>query len=252
MKQFYGIIILVFAAILFSNKNYAQQIESAYANKAFYRYSHSGGLFLHTHGYGGFYRKTWRKTGFLNYVFAVDLMTMKHPKEIKVSYQNAQQRRGFYYGKLNTVTFLRGEYGFQKMLYDKEVRRGVRVSYYFMGGPTIALLKPIFLEVDPNITDRSNVPITAQATSTIFNSDTTILSRSPMLEGIEKTKLRLGIHIKYALNFEYSGDDSMIRSLETGVTLDLFARRIPIMAQTYNDQFYLGYYIAFQFGKRYL
>jgi len=240
----------MFAVVLQSN---AQSIESSFANKGYYRTLQSGGAFLHTKGMGAFYRYGWRKSGRVNYIFQTDLLSVRHPKEIKISYQSQQNSRGFFYGKLNSVSFIRGSYGFQKVMYDKEVKRGVRVSYYFMGGPTIALLKPVFLDVDPNSSD-DNIqrPFYAQATPTIFNSDSTVYTRAPLLYGAQKSKFRLGLHIKYALNFEYSGDDELIRALETGFTFDVFPREIPIMAKTYNDQFFIGFYVGFQFGKRYL
>jgi hypothetical protein len=79
-----------------------------------------------------------------------------------------------------------------------------------------------------------------------------VLGRAPALYRLGSIRPYPGGHAKATLNFEYSSDDSIIRAIETGVILDVFARRIPIMENTYNDQFYLTLFVGFQMGKRHL
>ena len=97
------------------------------------------GGYIHTRGYGGYYRRGWRQTGFSNKIYNVEFLNVNHPKQFKID--NGTQ--SYYEGKINTVFFLRNSFGWQKTLYDKEVKRGVRVSYFFLFGPTLAFAKPI-------------------------------------------------------------------------------------------------------------
>lgn len=230
---------------------YGQLQESAFAEKAFYRNVHSGGAFMHTRGFGVFYQRGWRQTAFVNRVLQFELLNVRHPKELKYSLAGQQNARGYFYGKLNSASFFRPTFGWQKMLFDKEVKRGVRVSQLFTFGPTIAFLKPTYLEVDPNTDEDQQVPLFVKASASIYNSDTTVLSRAPMLTGLNQTRIVPGLHVKFALNFEYSASDATLHCLELGGTFDGFFFQVPIMASTYNDQFYLGIYLAYQFGKRY-
>lgn len=232
----------------------AQEVQSPIANKGYYRTQNAGGAYIHTRGFGAYYRRGWRQTGFSNKILNIEALSMRHPKEFKITNPGQQNTRGFHYGKINSVFMLRASFGWQKTLFDKEVKRGVRVSQFFLFGPTIALVKPVYLEVDSIGSDgsTSNRQFLRYDYDNIHTSDIIILGRAPILYGLGQTRIRPGLHVRYALNFEYSPDDSMIKAIETGVNLDVFGRKIPIMANTYNDQFFLTLYIGFHFGKRYL
>ncbi|GAB4376818.1 MAG: hypothetical protein Kow0075_04400 [Salibacteraceae bacterium] len=235
--------------------SYAQGDGNPIANKGYYRTQNIFGADLHTRGSGIYFKRGWRQTGFVNHIMNVELQSLRHPKEFKINNPRQQNSRGYYYGKINSVMMLRGSYGKQKTLFDKEVKRGVRVSQYLLGGPTVAFLKPVYLEIEVSTGDyRRSKTETIRATETTYTDYplTDIFGRAPILTGIEKTTIVPGGHIKYALSFEYSDDDSIIRAIETGVNFDIFAQRLPIMAQTYNDQFYLTFYVGVHFGKRYL
>jgi len=222
------------------------------ANRGYYRTQNQFGVYLHTRGIGGYYRRGWRQTGFSNKILNVELLSMRHPKEYKVTPPGQQNIRGYYLGKINTVTMLRGSFGWQKTLFDKEVKRGVRVSYFFLFGPTIAFVKPVYVEVQHE--DELGVAtfISTERYDYEKHSSANVLGRAPILTKVNETKLYPGLHVKLALNFEYSPDDAMIRALETGINFDAFGKVIPIMANTYNNQFFTTVYLAFHLGKRYL
>lgn len=219
-------------------------------NRGYYRTQNSGGVLIHTRGIGMYYRRGWRTSGFSNRIFNAELLTLRHPKEFKLTNPGANNSRGYFYGKLNSVVLLRGSYGWQKVMFDKEVKRGVRVSIFTLFGPTIGLAKPVYVDFKPNDTGNSRAQIVRYSTSLHNSGD--VEGRAAILYKMGTTKIYPGGHAKFALNFEYSADDAFIRALETGSTLDVFAKRIPIMENTYNDQFYLTLYISFHFGKRYL
>jgi hypothetical protein len=218
--------------------------------RAFYRTMNMYGGEVHTRGLGAYYRRGWRQTGFSNKIYHVELLSVNHPKQEKVEPLDQQYLR-YYEGKINSVFFLRNSFGWQKTMYDKVVKRGVRVSYFFLFGPTLGIAKPIYMNVSYN-NSSGNSKSTERYNYEKHTGEAQILGRAPFLLGTSEIDIYPGIHTKFAFNFEYSGDDENIKAIETGITFDAFAKEIPIMAITYNDQFYLTFYIALHLGKRYL
>ncbi|MCO4805111.1 MAG: hypothetical protein KC456_00830 [Flavobacteriales bacterium] len=228
----------------------SQSINSPIENRAYYRTHNAGTVFMHTRGIGLSFQRGWRTSGFSNRVINFELLTLRHPKEYKVTNPAAQNSRGYFYGKLNSVGLLRASFGWQKTVFDKVVKRGVRVSYFTLIGPTIGMAKPVYVDLKPPSGEGGSTQIVRYTTD--VHNQGVVQGRAPMLYKLGTTKIYPGGHARFILNFEYSGDDSMIKAIETGVNLDVFAKKIPIMEHTYNDQFYLTLFIGFQFGKRYI
>ena len=238
-----GILFLLWSpSVSFAQKDAGNPIEK----RGFYRTMNMYGGYIHTRGYGGYYRRGWRQTGFSNKIYNVEFLNVNHPKQFKID--NGTQSS--YEGKINTVFFLRNSFGWQKTLYDKEVKRGVRVSYFFLFGPTLAFAKPIYINVVYN--DPSGTQATERYDYDKHSTQAFIYGRASFLLGLNETRIYPGIHTKFALNFEYSGNDEDIKSLEIGSTFDAFGKEIPILAKTYNDQFFVTLYLSFHFGRRFL
>lgn len=243
--------LMAFALLFLPDFAEAQQPGNPIDNRAYYRTKNVGGIFLHTAGVGAYYRRGWRSTGFLDKMFNVELLNVKHPKEYKVYTQGSGNSRGYFFGKENSFSMLRASYGWQKVIFDKEVKRGVRVSYLFMFGPSLGFLKPIYVEVNyPG--DQPSGQTSTEPYDFDKHSTATIEQRASFLYGINEIKLRPGGHTKAALNFEYSSDDQVVRAIEVGGNLDVFGQKIDMMANTYNNQFFVTLYLSVQFGKKYL
>jgi len=223
---------------------------SSEGNKIFYRNELYGGVFMHTNGYGVNFRKSIRQTGYSKRIFGVDLLNLKHAKEFKSFNPYVEDNRGFVYGKLNSTFLLRPSIGFQKIMFTKDAKKGVQISYAVFAGPTIAFLKPIYLEVaDFQGNSRFGVSKTEKFDPEKHTYDN-IFGKAPFLKGIEETKLWPGLSTKFALNFDYGTDDHLYRALETGVALDAFIQEIPIMAFETNRRFYFTLFINIHFGKK--
>ncbi|MDP4664175.1 MAG: hypothetical protein NWQ55_08400 [Salibacteraceae bacterium] len=214
--------------------------------RAFYRSHNVYGGYLHTAGLGAYYRRGWRQTAFSNKILNIEILNIRHPKEFKRNSIGSQNVRSYYFGKINSVAFIRTSFGWEKTLFDKEVEKGVRVSYHFLFGGTLGLVKPVYVIIDPR--DSSGERI--ERYDFAKHENALIKGRAPFMQGVTEISPRLGIHIKYGLTFEFSKDDERIKALETGVTFDGFIREIPIMAETYNNRFFLTFYLSYHFGKR--
>lgn len=246
MKAFQTLICLTLfccPAILAAQDDGGNPIEK----RQFYRTGYLYGAQLHTSGYGGYYRKSWRQTGFSNKIVAFDLISVKHPKEFRISPHSVQQARNYIFGKINSVAFVRPSIGWDKVIFDKEIERGVRVSYNFLFGPTLGLVKPVFLLIENEIPSLNATVV--RASYDVFANEK-IIGRSNFIRGISETSTRIGMHLKYSLTFEFSKDDESIKALETGIVFDGFLREIEILTNTYNNQFFLNLYISYHLGKR--
>jgi len=61
----------------------------------------------------------------------------------------------------------------------------------------------------------------------------------------------LGGFARTGLNFDFGSRDRVIKAIEAGATLDIFYTKIPIYINAESNHFlFLGFYLAFQMGKR--
>ncbi len=244
------IAIIVFLFI-FSTAGYSQEqpkTSSSEGNQSFHRYEFYGSAFLHTNGFGAGIYKAKRITGFKKRVLALEFLNLKHAKEYKSS-SFSQNGGSFFYGKLNSAFLLRPTISFQKILYTKDAKKGVQLSYALYGGPTLAFLKPIYLEIISFSTGLNDFRKIEKFDPNVHSFDN-IIGKAPSLTGLEETKLLPGLHAKFGLNFEYSPHDDILRAIETGVAMDGFIKKVPIMAYETNRQFYFTFYINFNFGRK--
>ena len=66
-----------------------------------------------------------------------------------------------------------------------------------------------------------------------------------------------GVFGQFGLSFEYGENPTKIRSIETGVSLDLYYQNVPIMADldpsdslNPNNLFFLSFYLSINYGKK--
>ncbi|MFH1320803.1 MAG: hypothetical protein ABII90_09150 [Bacteroidota bacterium] len=226
-----------------------------------YRYEMGGGIIAHSTGFGINFRKGKHITGFKKKMWEIELVNMKHPKEYK-SYHSSDNGKGYFYGKQNSFAVLRPGIGIQKVICSKTGDRGVEVRYLYFGGPSIGLLKPVYLEI------RKEDPISGdfyviEKYDPQKHREPDIYGKAPYFKGITEMKIVPGIYGKFGLNFDYSDLDNKIRAIETGITIDLFYNwrekggKVPIMAKidstddfNPNKAYFLSFYINILYGNK--
>jgi hypothetical protein len=210
-----------------------------------YKNEISGSLLLHSFGFGANFRKGKHITAKLRSIYSIEAVGMKHPKEYKTFNPNKDNNKGFVFGKLNSLTVLRPSAGIQKIMYTKEGKKGVQVSYMALAGASIGLVKPVYLEISQG----SRSPSTEKYDPEVHTLDR-IRGRAELLKGIEETKIYPGLHSKIGFNFEYAPEEEIIRAIETGIAIDAYYKKIPMMAFVENRQFFITYYVSWHFGKK--
>jgi hypothetical protein len=211
----------------------------------------TGGVTIHVLGMGANFRKGINKTYFNSRIFEVEVVSMKHPKQIRVINPYYYNAKSYVYGKLNHVYMLRAGYGFKKLMNRKPYWGGIELRVLYMGGISIAFAKPVYLyffDYNANIVKKQ--PEKYNPDNPFHNEDY-IFGRAPFSYGLGEIKIYPGMFVKAALNFEFGALNSKIRALEVGGVVEYFPIAIPIMAYNPAQNFFLTFYLNFSLGKRY-
>lgn len=243
---FQGFTFIFFCAASIANLN-AQQKEDV---KLYYTAEYSGGLIIHTNGFGA----NFRYGRFLNEgskrLWTAELVNMKHPKEQRSYNPFFENARSYHFGKLNAMWALRTHFGFQNTLFSKELKKSVEINYIITGGPVLAFLKPIYLEVQSPSSRGSR--LSTERYDPDIHSLNNIYGRAGYLTGLGETSVYPGLSLKFALNFEYAPEDEILRSVEVGANFDAFHKEMEIMAFDHNNQFWFTLYANILIGKKIL
>ena len=214
-----------------------------------YRNEASGGLVVHSNGFGVTFKRGWHLTGYKKHLLDIELVSMRHPKQYKQANIFYADAKPFFYGKLNFAYFLRGGYGRQNVLYSKGERSGVEVRYNYYVGGTIGITKPVYLDVIDS-TRRGFVTEKYNPNDPIQRQPENIIGPGPYFKGFDELKFHPGGYAKLAISFEYAGWQQKVTALEAGVVIDAFPNRIPIMAEVKNNWLYFNFYVSLLWGGK--
>lgn len=218
--------------------------------KILFRKEQSGFVMLHSGGLGCGYRLGKKLTGYKKRMLEFELTGLKHPKETKTYNQYFQNTKSYVYGKLNSFYLIHAGWGRQKIINSKPYWGGIELRFFYSGGASIGLLKPVYLYVLHETSDPTLFIKSLERYDPEKHYAENIFGRAPFHYGIGKTKLVPGIYAKAGLNFEYGAFDESIKALEAGIFVDAFMKPIPMMAYNTNKSVFLSLYLAFHFGSR--
>lgn len=250
MKHFF---IIFFCLFTFSI--YGQQTIYDEAT-VLYRKELKGGLELHGHGWGIFMSKGYHKAVDEVFNLNISFVSMKHPKETKSYNPWYENAKPYIYGKQNSFYILRPTFGKDKTITQKHRKNGVQFGYSWELGPSLGMTKPIYLEIGKPTIPYDFIVVEQYDANEHFIED--IFGRASWSKGLGQMKLHPGAFAKFGFVVEYSGEQTGIRGLETGISIDAYGDDIPIMTSEFNDfavvdnkQFFLNFYVNLFFGKKY-
>jgi len=239
--------------VLFSSQVQSQAddilIYDTIAERVLLRKEYTLGATLHVLGVGANFRRGANKTFFTSRFVEVELVSLKHPKQIRVINPYYYNARSYVYGKLNHVYILRGGYGYKKLLNRKPYWGGIELRALYMGGLSVSFAKPVYLyffdETYSYLKEEKYDP------DNYYHSAEYIYGRAPYLQGLGEIKVYPGIYAKAGLNFEFGQLNTKINALEVGGVFEVYPIAIPIMAYNPAQRFILTFYLNYSFGKRY-
>ncbi|MCK4922909.1 MAG: hypothetical protein KAS71_17790 [Bacteroidales bacterium] len=246
MRRLFKYIVPVVFLAIYTDSVFSQG-EFDIQAKILYKNERTFGGFLNSNGLGGDYTFSERINARDHQLYQVEVLMLRHPKEIKIS-NSYYTNKGFVFGKTNNFIEIKGQWGKQTEVYRKNDASGISVKYFYSMGPTIGILKPIYYE----ILYTTGVPWDVYTKIEKFTTSvhqTNIYGKASFFEGIREISIIPGISAKFGFNFEYSKDNKSLSALEIGIGADLFPKNIPIMAIETNQFFYLNLFAGYRFGK---
>jgi len=236
-----GVLLVVIHLPVFSQGDITEEPKILYRNEKSY------GAFLSSSGMGINYTYGKRINARNQILYQAEFMHLKHPKEIRISnyYYNNQR---FVFGKINSFFELKTYAGRQYELYRKNDKGGISIRYSYNIGPVLGILKPVYYEVlyTTGTTNEYYSKIEKFTTST---HQSNILGRASFFKGFNELSVVPGASVKTGVVFEYSREDNKLNALEAGIGLDLFPKKIQIMATNRNYFYFLNMYVGYRFGK---
>ncbi|MCB0521797.1 MAG: hypothetical protein H6577_08625 [Lewinellaceae bacterium] len=216
------------------------------------------GLRLHTNGMAAGVSIGKIKTYYLTKYFHIELGELKHPKEIRQSFDapstlSGRISRAFKYGKQNNLYALRVGIGRKRYFSEKAKHKGVAVGISYELGPTLGLLKPYYLELRTEGGNSISKKYSEQDAARFLDL-TQIHGSSGWSKGFGEISLLPGAHGRAAVHFDWGAFDEYLKSVEAGIMVDVFTKKAPIMVEqggVENNQLFLNLFIHLQFGKRY-
>lgn len=205
---------------------------------------------IHTSGFGLGYRSGKHITGYKKRMFEIELTGMKHPKEIRTVNPYFENSKSYIYGKENSFLLVRAGIGKQKIINSKPYWGGVELRYFYYGGLSLGLLKPVYLYIlhETSTPYQYNLSIEKYDPDKHFAEN--IFGRASYFQGFNKLKPMPGLYFKTGVNFEYGAYDESIKAIEAGVALDVYSKSVPIMAFVKNRNYFVSLYLSFHFGSR--
>jgi len=137
-------------------------------------------------------------------------------------------------------------WGQQYRIAEKDDDLAVRVDLNLTLGPNLGLLKPVYIEVLRENDEGETVRKIERYEPTGRHIDQgKIYGGASYLRGLTEVRGIPGVSSKASLSFAW--DD--FKSIETGVMVDAFPRKMPIFAFIDNKELFINLYLNFSFGK---
>ena len=218
--------------------------------KTVFTHRYEAGLQLHTRGMGGILeRGAYRGVGKVS-TWSLELVSMKHPKEVRSYNPVYEQAKGYVFGKVNALYMLRLGWGQRTIATPKLRNGGVSVGWHYAVGGTLGLTKPIYLEIG-----YPDIPYTYLLTER-YDPDEhgtdDIYGRAGVMNGILELTPHPGGFARVAADFEYGGPREVLRTVSVGAQLDAFFNRIVIMSSEFdqNSRLFLTLFAHWTFGRQ--
>ncbi len=197
--------------------------------------------------------RTYNKTKTLS----LGISEMKSPKEQRQNAAPSVRRssRPFVYGKKNSLFVLRSGWGAKRYFSEKAKQKGVAVGISYSLGPMLGLLKPYYLALNypetGSLSGRLLLQKYSEKNEAIFLDNSKILGAAPFTKGLSELSVLPGGTASIAYHMDWGAFDEMVKALEIGLTVDVFARKAPIFVSAeQNQQVFFNFFINLQFGKR--
>jgi hypothetical protein len=182
---------------------------------------------------------------------------IKSAKEQRQSSAPSVRRssRPFVYGKQNSLFVLRSGWGAKRYYSEKAKQKGVAVGISYSVGPTLGLLKPYYLALNypepGSLQSRVLIQKYSSKNDSIFLDNSRILGAAAFSRGLSEISILPGATASIAYHMDWGAFDEVVKAMEIGLTMDVFAKKAPIfVGAEQNQQVFFNFFVNLQFGNR--
>ena len=193
-------------------------------------------------------------------LWEVEFLSLHDPRQFKQTSAFLQSGpffitpNSYVFGKQNNFFVINGSIGGQRLIGEKAPKSGVEVSIRYLGGLSLGILKPYYLDLLYPVDTLQDFQIESQPYSASnaakFLDPNYIFGASSFTYGLNQLSFVPGINAKLALNFQWAPEDQFLKALEVGITFQAYIKKIPIMLQAPNTQFFPNLFVNVQLGKK--
>lgn len=191
------------------------------------------------------------------YMFEIGYTKDHRERRINRNLSLFNNSRSFSFGKVNSLINIRAGIGRKTYKSEKAKRKGIAVGYNLETGPSLAVLKPYYLDLIYVLdAGASEVELRTEKyneeNAEKFLSDD-VFGSSGFFTGINELSFTPGIQARAGLHFSMGAFDKYAKALEVGLMGDLFIKKINILAESENIKnkpFFIKFYLKFEFGVR--
>ena len=192
-------------------------------------------------------------------IYQLEIGEYKHPKQKRQSNDpsggvfGADGIKPFVYGKQNNLFVMHLSAGQKHLLVEKAKKNGVMLYLQYVGGLTLGLLKPYYVEVCPEsgecYFENLQTVRYIEGTDNGFLDLSRIVGGAGFGKGWGELKFKPGLHAKFSFLFDWSKDDQFVKGLEIGTGVDGYFSKVPIMVQD-NKAYFINLYVGITMGKK--
>jgi hypothetical protein len=236
----------LFAALALPVAGYAQQqTGNVYDNE------HNIGIMMHTRGFGLSFEFSHFTKGDNYRLLDFGLYGLKHAKEAKMANELLADSRPYVFGKQYAPVIIHAGIGRRHVIAEKLTSQSVRINFNYALGPNLAILKPVYYEVNiPNPEPKSNKTKYQRFDPSDQQMQENTKGTAPFLKGLGQSEFMPGGFAKTSFSFEWGGFDYKFYSLETGVLVNAFPANLPIFAYPVNNRVFVNLFLALSYGSR--
>ena len=240
IKPFFKTLLIIIISYFFFFESIAQESDYfEYQNEILW------GINKNTNGglIGGINLKFGNKIKDNTYrIYGIEIVNVKHPKEYK--YTSPFGGDNFIWAKQNTMYSIRIQYGIEKSIFNKKDENGIQINAHLSGGPGLGFLVPYYIRYN-----RNNSVVIEAFDSNIHNFNN-VIGTAGFLEGINEAKIRPGVNLKSAINFEFGSMKKGSIALEVGFLAEAFTKKMIIMPTVKNKSIFTSAFITLFYGRK--
>ncbi len=235
--------LIIIILILFNSALFAQDDRSVFFRKETIFQPR-----ISTNGYGIGYMSAKKRTIDKYVYWQINISEIKHRKEIKGVNPKYPSQGEFVFGKVNHMYPVSFIYGMHKKIVLKNNRKAIGLRYYFGAGPSVALLKPVFYQIELVYSQDSSRVFIDQFDPDYHNVNN-IKERSSWFTGIDETGASPGLLIEAGAMVDFSRKPKRIQGVSLSAGLYYFILPAEVLAGDSQRRLYFGFNLGYVWGK---